>query len=144
MECDGLVQEIQFDLNSVQLGVCRRALKRVEEALTQQKCDAELLELLADVANNHRFVSIRSLAQGILTKVSTDKTGPESFTHAVRVECPQCHATKEFDKRSLCRESVEIIRGREKLYQVRLFGECSACGRTFEDLVIPLDCKDYR
>lgn len=101
----------------------------------------EVLTILEYLARNDLMTSVRDKAQAVLAAAMQQQTvsppapmRPQDARHLFDVRCKNGHVTR-FDKRKVCSERTEIMRGLDELVLT-----CLTCG---VEMTVDVDCEGY-
>jgi len=124
----------------------QKGIGQAEELLKAGNHRAELLALLEELAQSDQYMIVREDAGRVLgedTKRNQSPQRDDESRHIFPVRCPNGHVS-DFDKRRVCRNDgtvkrLTVRRAGKELDEIYL--KCAACG---EQMIVPVDCEDYR
>lgn len=121
--------------------VRKEAIDQAAALLQQGKNREEVLAILEYLARNDVMTGVREKAQAVLAATTQQQTvsppastRPQDARHLFDVRCKNGHITT-FDKRKVCSERTEIMRGLDELIL-----PCATCS---EKMAVDVDCEGY-
>jgi len=123
--------------------VRKEAIDQAAVMLQRGEHREEVLAILEYLANNDVMTGVREKAQAVLAATTQQQTvsppapsHPQDVRHLFAVRCKNGHITT-FDKRKVCAERREIMRGLDELILT-----CPATGCGVE-MAVDVDCEGY-
>ncbi len=123
------------------LRVRKEAIDQAAALLQRGEHREEVLAILEYLARNDLMTSVREKAQDVLKAATQQKTvsppgstHPQEVRHLFGVRCQNGHTTI-FDRRQVCSQRKEIMRGLDELILT-----CQDCGVA---MAVDVDCEGY-